>query len=179
MGAEIPVSDGLQPGMAAALLSFGYNLGYGFYGSAGFDTISSYLTYKRYSMIPYALMLYRNPGTSVEVGLGRRRDAEGEVWMGELVDEAIATAQRIDAPTDCEEVEHAKKAAGAVPPKPLPPEPMTINLHDFFEYYEGSEHQYEAVSQLQAAMPASLLKDDSAHTKHTCLLYTSPSPRDS
>jgi GH24 family phage-related lysozyme (muramidase) len=64
-----------------ALVSFAYNLGTGFYGSAGFDTISAALRDKDWSAVPAALLLYRNPGTNVEAGLLRRRKAEGALWQ--------------------------------------------------------------------------------------------------
>ena len=63
-----------------ALLSFGYNLGSHFYGSEGFNTITMVLKGKEWTKVPDALYLYRNPGTSVEEGLSRRRIAEGELW---------------------------------------------------------------------------------------------------
>jgi GH24 family phage-related lysozyme (muramidase) len=66
-----------------ALLSFAYNLGAGFYGSAGFETISKCLRDKDWAAVPDAMELYRNPGTSVEAGLLRRRRAEGKLWAGE------------------------------------------------------------------------------------------------
>ena len=64
-----------------ALISFAYNLGTGFYGSAGFDTISAALRDKDWSAVPAALLLYCNPGTNVEAGLLRRRKAEGALWQ--------------------------------------------------------------------------------------------------
>jgi GH24 family phage-related lysozyme (muramidase) len=64
-----------------ALISFAYNLGTGFYGSAGFDTISAALRDKDWNAVPAALLLYRNPGTAVEAGLLRRRKAEGALWQ--------------------------------------------------------------------------------------------------
>lgn len=66
-----------------ALLSFAYNLGAGFYGSAGFETISKCLRDKNWAAVPAAMELYRNPGTSIEAGLLRRRRAEGRLWAGE------------------------------------------------------------------------------------------------
>lgn len=66
-----------------ALLSFAYNLGAGFYGIAGFETISRCLRDKDWAAVPAAMELYRNPGTSVEAGLLRRRRAEGRLWAGE------------------------------------------------------------------------------------------------
>ena len=63
-----------------ALISFAYNLGSGFYGTAGFETISKRLREKDWAGVPDALLLYRNPGSNVEAGLKRRRIAEGDLW---------------------------------------------------------------------------------------------------
>jgi GH24 family phage-related lysozyme (muramidase) len=65
-----------------ALISFAYNLGSGFYGAQGFETISKRLREKDWPAVPAALLLYRNPGSSVEAGLKRRREAEGRLWGG-------------------------------------------------------------------------------------------------
>jgi GH24 family phage-related lysozyme (muramidase) len=65
-----------------ALISFAYNLGSGFYGAEGFETISRELREKNWPAVPAALLLYRNPGTNVEAGLKRRREAEGQLWAG-------------------------------------------------------------------------------------------------
>lgn len=64
----------------SALVSFAYNLGAGFYGSAGFETISKCLRERNWAAVPAALELYRNPGSNVEAGLLRRRRAEGKLW---------------------------------------------------------------------------------------------------
>jgi GH24 family phage-related lysozyme (muramidase) len=64
----------------SALVSFAYNLGAGFYGSEGFETISRCLRDRDWAAVPAALELYRNPGTNVEAGLLRRRRAEGKLW---------------------------------------------------------------------------------------------------
>ena len=64
-----------------ALVSFAYNLGSGFYGSTGFETISRKLAERAWDDVPAAMLLYRNPGTSVEAGLKRRREAEGRLWV--------------------------------------------------------------------------------------------------
>lgn len=65
-----------------ALVSFAYNLGSAFYGAAGFETITAKLRDKNWAAVPDALLLYRNPGTNVEAGLRRRREAEGQLWNG-------------------------------------------------------------------------------------------------
>jgi hypothetical protein len=64
----------------SALVSFAYNLGAGFYGAVGFETISKRLKEKDWGKVPEAMMLYRNPGSNFEAGLKRRREAEGKLW---------------------------------------------------------------------------------------------------
>ena len=77
---EVPYWREMNDNQRGALLSFSYNLGAHFYGSAGFSTISRVLREKEWNKVPDALYLYRNPGTSVEAGLTRRRIAEGDLW---------------------------------------------------------------------------------------------------
>lgn len=76
----IPFWDEMNDNQHGALLSFAYNLGANFYGSSNFNTISGILHRKEWNKVPDALYLYRNPGTSVEAGLARRRIAEGDLW---------------------------------------------------------------------------------------------------
>jgi hypothetical protein len=68
-----------------ALVSFAYNLGSEFYGAEGFETISARLRDQAWQQVPDAMLLYRNPGTSVESGLRRRRAAEGSLWLSGAV----------------------------------------------------------------------------------------------
>ena len=77
---KIPYWDEMNDNQHGALLSFAYNLGAHFFGSAGFETISHVLRNKEWKKVPDALYLYRNPGTAVEAGLARRRIAEGDLW---------------------------------------------------------------------------------------------------
>ncbi|MEB3243304.1 MAG: lysozyme, partial [Cyanobacteriota bacterium] len=76
----IPFWEDMNDPMRSALCSFAYNLGAGFYGSSGFNTISGCLRDKRWEDVSQALLLYVNPGSSVEAGLRRRRIAEGNLW---------------------------------------------------------------------------------------------------
>lgn len=80
---SVPHWGAMSGNKQCALLSFAYNLGAGFYGSAGFETISRCLRDKDWNAVPAAMELYRNPGTPVEAGLLRRRRAEGRLWAGE------------------------------------------------------------------------------------------------
>ena len=77
---KIPYYSEMSEEQVGALLSFAYNLGAWFYGAARFATISRRLRNKEWNLIPEALILYRDPGTSVEAGLKRRRVAEGALW---------------------------------------------------------------------------------------------------
>lgn len=93
--ARIPFWEEMNNRQRAALCSFAYNLGADFYGGAHFDTISACLRDRRWEAVPGALMLYRNPRDAhVVVGLGRRRRAEGLVWVGADPREAIRQAER-------------------------------------------------------------------------------------
>ena len=77
---RIPYWSEMNENQQGAILSFAYNLGSNFYGSSNFNTITRVLKNKEWSKVPDALYLYHNPGTSVEVGLKRRRVAEGKLW---------------------------------------------------------------------------------------------------
>jgi len=77
---RIPHWNEMNDNQRGALLSFAYNLGAYFYGSPDFSTITRVLKNREWSKVPDALYLYRNPGTSVEAGLSRRRIEEGNLW---------------------------------------------------------------------------------------------------
>jgi GH24 family phage-related lysozyme (muramidase) len=77
----IPFWEEMSDGQRSALCSFSYNLGSHFFGNSGFSTISACLIDKAWDEVPAALMLYVMPGTNVEAGLRRRREAEGKLWM--------------------------------------------------------------------------------------------------
>jgi GH24 family phage-related lysozyme (muramidase) len=93
--ARVPFWSEMDDRQRAALCSFAYNLGADFYGAGGFDTITANLRDRDWGAVPGTLMLYRNPrDPGVVVGLGRRRRAEGLVWMGADPAEAIRRAER-------------------------------------------------------------------------------------
>ena len=77
----IPYWGEMNANQRGALTSFAYNLGAHFYGNGNFNTITRCLRDRRWKDVPNALQLYRNPGTSVEAGLKRRRVAEGVLWL--------------------------------------------------------------------------------------------------
>lgn len=77
---KIPYWSEMNDNQRGALLSFAYNLGAGFYGGSNFNTITRVLKNKDWDKVPDALYLYHNPGSDVEIGLKRRRVAEGNLW---------------------------------------------------------------------------------------------------
>ena len=77
----IPFWEEMNDNQRSALCSFAYNLGAHFFGSSGFSTLSACLIDKAWDEVPAALLLYINPGSPVEAGLRRRREAEGELWV--------------------------------------------------------------------------------------------------
>ena len=78
---SIPYWGEMTDGQKGCLLSFSFNCGAHFYGAGGFNTITGAIRDKRWADVPNALRLYVNPGSSVEAGLRRRREAEIELWL--------------------------------------------------------------------------------------------------
>jgi GH24 family phage-related lysozyme (muramidase) len=82
LAASAPYWATMNADQQSALISFGYNLGAGFYGAPGFTTITAALRDHQWSDVPSILQLYSDPGGSDHDGLLRRRIAEGELWQG-------------------------------------------------------------------------------------------------
>jgi lysozyme len=83
IASSVPYWPTMNSNQRAALISFGYNLGAGFYGSDDFHSITSALRDHRWSDVPSVFTLYSDPGNpNVHQGLLRRRIAEGELWQG-------------------------------------------------------------------------------------------------
>lgn len=85
LSTKIPYWGEMRVTQQSALISFAYNLGSNFYGATNFETITKALANKQWDKVPAALLLYCNPGTSVEAGLRRRREAEGKMWAQNTV----------------------------------------------------------------------------------------------
>jgi lysozyme len=77
---RIPTWTQMTANQQAAILGFSFNLGANFFGSHGFATITRNLREADWAAVPETLLLYRNPGSSVEEGLRRRRAAEGDLF---------------------------------------------------------------------------------------------------
>jgi len=84
---KIPYWKDMTPVKQGALLSFSYNLGNRFYGSPDFETITQVLNKREWDKVPNTFYIYRNPGTKVELGLARRRAAEGVAWQNDTINE--------------------------------------------------------------------------------------------
>jgi GH24 family phage-related lysozyme (muramidase) len=120
----IPFWQEMSEKQQGALISFGWNLGWRFYGANGFATISARLKNKEWTKIPEALLLYRNPGTSVEAGLRRRREAEGKLWK-----------------------------EGMVKPSAPKPE-QSLSMINVAKFYKGEPHQDSALHWLDKSLTA-------------------------
>jgi len=78
---KVPFWSEMSDGQRSALLSFAYNLGPNFYGDTNnFGSITRDLKNKDWANVPATLLKYRNPGSSFEEGLRRRRTEEGQLW---------------------------------------------------------------------------------------------------
>ena len=81
LAATIPYWQQMNSNQRCALLDFAWNLGADFYGDeANFATISRDLSQRDWAQVPHSLLLYCDPGTEVEAGLLRRRQAEAKLW---------------------------------------------------------------------------------------------------
>lgn len=146
--ATIPFWSEMNDKQKAALCSFAYNNGVHFHGDGNHDTLDRHLRDRRWKAVPGSLMMYRNPGTNVEVGLGRRRRAEGLVWEGKESAAACTQAEReIATPADCEAWEQRLKQA--------PPTPASRPAIDSVESKMGESRSVLVVS----SWTVTLLKD--------------------
>ena len=89
LASSVPAWKEMSAKQQGALISFAFNLGPNFYAAKGFETISKRLREKDWKSVPAALELYRNPGTSAEAGLLRRRKAEGALWAEGMVKQPV------------------------------------------------------------------------------------------
>ena len=81
---RIPTWRQMNDNQKGAIYSFGYNLGCGFYGASGFASITrvcdSPERWGDKAWVEEQFVKYRNPGTSAEAGLRRRREAEADLF---------------------------------------------------------------------------------------------------
>lgn len=77
---RIPTWGQMNSAQQAALIGFAFNLGSNWFGSEGFNTLTRNVREADWGVVPQTLLMYRNPGSSVEAGLRRRREAEGQLF---------------------------------------------------------------------------------------------------
>ena len=79
----------------AGLTSFGFNLGENFLKptTSGFETIQRHVNDRNWQGVKDALPMYRNPGSSAEAGLLRRRNAEIELMNTPIPARSAAPGQ--------------------------------------------------------------------------------------
>jgi len=81
---KIPTWKQMNDNQCGAFYSFAYNLGEHFYKGANFQSITKVCDspdrWGDNQWIKEQFVKYRNPGTSVEAGLRRRREAEAELF---------------------------------------------------------------------------------------------------
>jgi GH24 family phage-related lysozyme (muramidase) len=81
VGCPATISQTEADSLLASTVQLCLQPGHGFFGSSGFNTITACLRDKRWDDGAAALLLYLNPRSSVEAGLRRRRQAEGQLWQ--------------------------------------------------------------------------------------------------
>lgn len=81
---QIPTWKQMNSNQRGALYSFAYNLGPHFYGNRNFQSITRVCNspdrWKDQAWVEAQFIKYRNPGTSAEAGLLRRRKAEAKLF---------------------------------------------------------------------------------------------------
>lgn len=81
---KIPTWNQMNDNQKSAIYSFAYNLGYNFYNSSNFNSITKLCNdpakWDDYSYVESVFIKYRNPGSSAEEGLLRRRKAEAKLF---------------------------------------------------------------------------------------------------
>ena len=96
LATKIPYWQQMNANQRCALLDFAWNLGSDFYGDEdNFGSITRDLKNRDWSQVPQTLLLYCDPGTAVEAGLLRRRQAEAHLWSTPV---AAGEATRSDEP---------------------------------------------------------------------------------
>jgi lysozyme len=112
---KIPGWDEMDPGKQAALMSFGYNVGHGFYGAKGFESITQNLKNKEWDKVPETLKKYNKGGGKVLRGLTTRREQEGKLWTSGL---PTSTTEKPKQPQS-KEFKPIKPPEPPEPPKPI------------------------------------------------------------
>jgi len=95
LAATIPYWQQMDANQRCALLDFAWNLGSDFYGDEdNFGSITRDLKNHDWAQVPQTFLLYCDPGTAVEAGLLRRRQAEANLWRSPVSAREASTPAR-------------------------------------------------------------------------------------
>lgn len=144
----IPGWSGFNGDQQGAILSFAYNLGAHFYGSSGFESISRVLRNQSWRELEATWVKYRNPGSSVEEGLLRRRLSEADIFLRGTPGIELSTAGKNYLSTggrtysgnsniSQEAQSYLAAISGTTPPSPPTGERRTLYLT--MPYMEGND----------------------------------------
>jgi len=98
LATKIPYWQQMNANQRCALLDFAWNLGSDFYGDEdNFGSITRDLKNRDWSQVPQTLLLYCDPGTAVEAGLLRRRQAEAHLWSTPVAADASPPVRAAEA----------------------------------------------------------------------------------
>lgn len=155
---KIPHVEVMNETMIGALESFAYNLGAGFYNGQNFNTISNKLRNHEWETLREALLLYVNPGSSVEAGLRNRRKAEAAIWEQGLAELQPVHSVALERP-------NGETQTGQFGPE---------KLLDFFLYFnKANANHLKAVQLLAKYIPPEALR----HEAEWVSTYRSPLPQ--
>lgn len=95
LAGTIPYWQQMDAHQRCALLDFAWNLGSDFYGDEeNFGSITRDLKNHDWDQVSQTFLLYCDPGTAVEAGLLRRRQAEANLWKGPETAAVTSTTAR-------------------------------------------------------------------------------------
>lgn len=125
LAGTIPYWGQMSGNQRCALLDFAWNLGADFYGdTANFASISRDLHNRDWDEVPQTFLLYCDPGTAVEAGLRRRREAEADLWRTPAPSEPSSTT----TPSSARAVSPATPPAASPARAPAPAAALTNPL---------------------------------------------------
>ena len=130
LAGTIPYWASMNANQRCALLDFAWNLGTYFYGDeANFTSITRDLKNHDWGQVPQTLLLYCDPGSSVEAGLLRRRQAEATLW---------STREEIPrASTDALAGERSQRPVDEQHPTTRFPNPLKVPYCDQLDMTDG------------------------------------------
>lgn len=132
LATKIPYWQQMNGNQRCTLLDFAWNLGSDFYGDEdNFGSITRDLKNRDWAQVPQTLLLYCDPGTSVEAGLLRRRQAEAHLWSTPVAAREVSPPARAAEPA----VQHEVRAAAT--PSSRFSNPLKVPYNDQLRMADG------------------------------------------